>query len=353
MAFASAGDMGKSSIACYLAAKCITDGKAFDWNIRRGKCLIVAYEDSPAFIENKVIDAIRNTSDYKEDKIRKIMKRKLIIPQPLNMFRGSNNDSDSLEMDEGFIAFRHLLREHKPKLVIVDPFGSTGLDVMSNSQGRKVINWFREIAPEIKCGILIVAHSTKSERDAATDTNRTGSGVISGSASIYDSLRTVFTLNVVGKTNLAGIDYREPGRDGDYGSVINYQKSDKYQKTSGPGSLGNYHKHPLYGIFELKLVKSNRMARGLRMNLCRHHNGTNFEVWRDEPSVIHIDNFKNGDPNFLCHVDNQGSNTFIKELIVEGKPVNVLDYRDQYVESLLQGNGWGKEDKKDKEYYDG
>ena len=64
-------------------------------------------------------------------------------------------------------------------------------------------------------------------------------------------------------------------------------------------------------------------------------------------------NFKNGDPNFLCHVDNQGSNTFIKELIVEGKPVNVLDYRDQYVESLLQGNGWGKEDKKDKEYYDG
>lgn len=92
----------------------------------------------------------------------------------------------------------------QPTLVIIDPI-SAALENVDTSQTGPVRAFMRELVVEAKradCGVLLVAHDTKSARNEARAGRDPGAGAVAGSASWYDAARGVLYLR------------REPGNSG-------------------------------------------------------------------------------------------------------------------------------------------
>ena len=87
-----------------------------------------------------------------------------------------------------------------PRLVIIDPLSAAFADV-SPSETSPVRAFLRALTREAApgngwagCGVLLVAHDTKSARDAIRHGETPGAGVVAGSAAWYDGARGVLSL---------------------------------------------------------------------------------------------------------------------------------------------------------------
>ena len=94
------------------------------------------------------------------------------------------------------------VREVNARLVVIDPVSAALADVSTSETGpvRAFLRGLaREVAPNeadnwAGCGVLLVAHDTKSARDATRRGEDPGAGVVAGSAAWYDGSRGVLAL---------------------------------------------------------------------------------------------------------------------------------------------------------------
>ena len=91
------------------------------------------------------------------------------------------------------------IRENGARLVIIDPASAACLAPVSEATAvRAFLGALEEEAKPRDhwpgCGVWIVAHSTKSSRDALLMGQDPGAGVVAGSAAWYDGARGVLTL---------------------------------------------------------------------------------------------------------------------------------------------------------------
>ena len=88
------------------------------------------------------------------------------------------------------------IKAARPFLVIVDPVSAALADA-DTSQTGPARTFLREVSQEAAtagCGVLLVAHDTKSARNLAMAGQDPGAGAVAGSAAWYDGARGVLTL---------------------------------------------------------------------------------------------------------------------------------------------------------------
>lgn len=94
---------------------------------------------------------------------------------------------------------RNQVAEHKPDLVILDPYQSYIDPTDMNSSGS-FLGWIKHVQPilwENNCGLLLVAHSNKSSIRGGTNGENDDSYLAAGSATIANHARTISTLRLV------------------------------------------------------------------------------------------------------------------------------------------------------------
>ena len=190
----SAGGLGKSTITLNIAHNAVstegTYGTACGLRVAAGPVVMVSYEDSPVRIAHRLAwyDHDRPGIHLWSD------------PAPLWMA-----DADRRGQSRAGSSWDRLwqsVRQVSARLVIIDPVSAALADV-STSETGPVRAFLRELAREAApdraigwdgCGVLLVAHDTKSARDAIRRGEDPGAGVVAGSAAWYDGSRGVLSL---------------------------------------------------------------------------------------------------------------------------------------------------------------
>ena len=88
------------------------------------------------------------------------------------------------------------IKTARPSLVIVDPVSAALADADTSQTGpaRTFLRLLSQEAATAGCGVLLVAHDTKSARNLAMAGQNPGAGAVAGSAAWYDGTRGVLTL---------------------------------------------------------------------------------------------------------------------------------------------------------------
>ena len=88
------------------------------------------------------------------------------------------------------------IKTARPSLVIVDPVSAALADADTSQTGpaRTFLRLLSQEAATAGCGVLLVAHDTKSARNLAMAGQDPGAGAVAGSAAWYDGARGVLTL---------------------------------------------------------------------------------------------------------------------------------------------------------------
>ena len=88
------------------------------------------------------------------------------------------------------------IKAARPALVIVDPVSAALADADTSQTGpaRTFLGLLSQEAATAGCGVLLVAHDTKSARNLAMAGQDPGAGAVAGSAAWYDGARGVLTL---------------------------------------------------------------------------------------------------------------------------------------------------------------
>ena len=88
------------------------------------------------------------------------------------------------------------IKAARPSLVIVDPVSAALADADTSQTGpaRTFLRNLSQEAATAGCGVLLVAHDTKSARNLAMAGQDPGAGAVAGSAAWYDGARGVLTL---------------------------------------------------------------------------------------------------------------------------------------------------------------
>ena len=184
---ASAGGLGKSMITLSIAAAAhpkTGTGTACGLWVRPGPVVLISYEDAPERIWSRLAGI---NSKEPPEHIH-------LWADPVSLFEGGNGGQAYPfghwdELWEQIFAVQ-------PTLVIVDPISAAMVDV-DTSQTGPVRAFMRKLVIEAKradCGVLLVAHDTKSARNEARAGRDPGAGAVAGSASWYDAARGVLYL---------------------------------------------------------------------------------------------------------------------------------------------------------------
>ena len=182
------GGVGKSTLTLNIAAsmedskaRCGLQARAVEG--RRG-VMLISYEDSAARIGRRLKDGGFDNSNLH------------MLNKPLPLWKAGadamrGESEPTAYWDKVFDAARDL----RPALIVIDPASAALADVDTSQTGpvRQFLNALTDEAETLNAGILIVAHSTKAERERRG--KPPGPGAIAGSAAWYDAIRGALYLD--------------------------------------------------------------------------------------------------------------------------------------------------------------
>ena len=188
---ASPGGLGKSTLTLELAFAAVTaragrGGEATcGLRVRAGPAVLVSYEDSVG----RIAARIRRMSP------KHVPSRIHVWPDPEPLFVGDGRVAP--RSGNNWYRLWESVRALGPSLVIIDP-ATAALEGVNLNDSGPVRAFMRALAREAtaaQCGVLIVAHDTKSGRDQVKAGEDPGAGAVAGSATWFDAARGVLYLS--------------------------------------------------------------------------------------------------------------------------------------------------------------
>ena len=205
-----AGGIGKSTIAMQIAlAGALADAAGADWgetsglSVRAGRSVILSWEDSAWRLAERASKALGLPALKKlagrlpagtESGVaaNERVQASHMRGWPLwGVGEGDHALTRPTALDAWDAAWR-CIREFEPSLVVIDPAMSAYIaDSNSVAFVRSFLDSLYGAAKEARCGVLLVAHSTKGAQ-RTKDADRTGD--VAGSAGWTDAARGVLTM---------------------------------------------------------------------------------------------------------------------------------------------------------------
>lgn len=195
----AAGGLGKSTATLEIASAAaaaadlgLPFGAACGLRATPGPVVLVSYEDAPA----RIAARLRWAAD--SDLSAGIV----LWPDPEPLWSADPDARGASRHGPQWDALWREVRSAGARLLVIDPVSAALADV-STSETGPVRAFLRALssaaAPDHDaqwdgCGVLLVAHDTKSARDAVRRGEDPGAGVVAGSAAWYDGARGVLTL---------------------------------------------------------------------------------------------------------------------------------------------------------------
>ena len=189
---ASAGGLGKSCLTLALAVEAAIAaedgreyGNACGLRVKTGGAVLVSYEDSPARIGARLHWFTETPPE-----------RLHLWANPEPLFQTDPENRGAVTKCAAWEQLWTEIKAVRPALVIVDPVSAALADA-DTSQTGPARTFIRELSQEAAiagCGVLLVAHDTKSARNLAMAGQDPGAGAVAGSAAWYDGARGVLTL---------------------------------------------------------------------------------------------------------------------------------------------------------------
>ena len=190
------GGTGKSYITLSIAVEAATahmrsnaHGRACGLCIRSGPVVLIGYEDAPA----RVADRIKKKTGTVPPDV-------YIWPNPMPLYAGDpKGRTGEILPCTAWNTLWNLIALIKPSLVVVDP-ASVALAANLNDAAvvRSFLRGLTAEADRTGCGVLLVAHDTKSGRNEARGGGDPGAGAVAGSSQWFDGARGVLYLHRVG-----------------------------------------------------------------------------------------------------------------------------------------------------------
>lgn len=107
-----------------------------------------------------------DTEAIQRDRFEAIKKAKGIQGELGNLGVVTSEEGLRLDLDAGIESLRAIVAEHKPALLILDPFVRMHQISESDSTAvAKILSGLRKIKNDFKCGVLLVHHSTKGSKN--------------------------------------------------------------------------------------------------------------------------------------------------------------------------------------------
>ena len=196
----AAGGLGKSTATLEIAnaAAAAADlglpfGAACGLRAAPGPVVLVSYEDAPARI------AARLRWAAEPDVPAAIV----LWPDPEPLWSADPDVRGASRHGPQWDALWRAVRSTGARLVVIDPVSAALADVSTAETGpvRAFLRALTSAASPDQdaqwdgCGVLLVAHDTKSARDAVRRGEDPGAGVVAGSAAWYDGARGVLTIS--------------------------------------------------------------------------------------------------------------------------------------------------------------
>ena len=189
---ASKGGFGKSLLTLALAVEAATAkktgfeyGNACGLRVKAGGAVLVSYEDSPARIGARLHWFTETPPE-----------RLHLWANPEPLFQTDPKNRGAVTQCTAWSQLWEEIKATAPALVIIDPVSAALADA-DTSQTGPARTFIREVSQEAAtadCGVLLVAHDTKSARNQAMAGQDPGAGAVAGSAAWYDGARGVLTL---------------------------------------------------------------------------------------------------------------------------------------------------------------
>ena len=189
---ASAGGLGKSCLTLALAVEAAIAaeagreyGGACGLRVKAGGAVLVSYEDSPARIGARLHWFTKTAPE-----------RLYLWANPDPLFRTDPESRGAVTQCDPWERLWREIKATAPALVIVDPASAALADADTSQTGpaRTFLRLCSQEAATAGCGVLLVAHDTKSARNLAMAGQDPGAGAVAGSAAWYDGARGVLTL---------------------------------------------------------------------------------------------------------------------------------------------------------------
>ena len=189
---ASAGGLGKSCLTLALAVETATAaeagreyGNACGLRVKAGGAVLVSYEDSPARIGAR----LRWFTETAPERLH-------LWANPKPLFQTDPVSRGAVTRCDAWPQLWEEIKAARPALVIVDPVSAALADADTSQTGpaRTFLRLLSQEAATAGCGVLLVAHDTKSARNLAMAGQDPGAGAVAGSAAWYDGARGVLTL---------------------------------------------------------------------------------------------------------------------------------------------------------------
>ena len=189
---ASAGGLGKSCLTLALAVEAAIAaedgreyGNACGLRVKAGGAVLVSYEDSPARIGNRLRWFTKTAPEGLH-----------LWANPEPLFQTDPENRGAVTKCAAWEQLWTEIKAVRPALVIIDPVSAALADADTSQTGpaRTFIRELSQEAATADCGVLLVAHDTKSARNLAMAGQDPGAGAVAGSAAWYDGARGVLTL---------------------------------------------------------------------------------------------------------------------------------------------------------------
>ncbi len=162
-------------------------GMACGLTVRPGPVVLVSYEDQPARIAARL-----RVMETPEAALRRLH----IVVDPKPLWQPADRIASATRETEAFRALSERLRALRPSLMVLDPIAAAAgsLNLSEGGAARYAMGSLARLSLTHRVGILVVAHDTKSSRDAARAQKLPGAGVVGGSAQWFDAARGVLYL---------------------------------------------------------------------------------------------------------------------------------------------------------------
>ena len=210
------------------------------------KVLIISAEDTASTIKNRMQEIGGNPDNC------------ILLKTPKNLLE-LHEDSFLLPQDKDDIAhieaFANLLKEIKPKLVIIDPWSVyIGNDKNMNKSNdmRGITTVLTTLAKEYHCAILIVAHVNKMPQ------MENANNAVSGSTALIDAARSALCVRSFGADSDRRVIIQTKANYSNKGKAVCYRIIDQ-----GEGKTARFQWDGFCNLTEDDLTKSARTGKSL------------------------------------------------------------------------------------------
>ena len=199
---AGEGGIGKSWLSLQIATAAAANAgmrpssKVLGFGVKAGPVLMISYEDGQGVIYRRAqILAWREEEETSAPaNTVQIPDSAMVSYDPGPLWNGPASFGAASGPGQGWGVLQDMMDAFEPVLLVIDPASVALADAAISETGpvRSFIAALRQIASD-KCGVMVVAHSTKEAREAARAGAHT-SGMVAGSAAWFDGARGVLTL---------------------------------------------------------------------------------------------------------------------------------------------------------------